>query len=107
MRGLKQDRSASIVITGHAFVQNLRRGHYGLAVDGPVTRRVAVGIQRVGIDDLMPLEEGQASACRPLTRCNRALQHVGRKGAAIPPALRRPAGGETGDQAWDDLGHAA
>ena len=42
MRGLKQDRSASIVIAGHAFVQNLRRGHYELAVDAPVTRRVAV-----------------------------------------------------------------
>jgi transposase-like protein len=27
MRGLKQDRSARIVIAGHAFVQNLRRGH--------------------------------------------------------------------------------
>jgi IS6 family transposase len=37
MRGLKQDRSASIVLAGHAFVQNLRRGHYELAVDEPVT----------------------------------------------------------------------
>jgi hypothetical protein len=26
MRGLKQDRSARIVIAGHAFVQNVRRG---------------------------------------------------------------------------------
>jgi transposase-like protein len=42
MRGLKQDRSAKVVIAGHAFVQNLRRGHYGLAVEEPVTRRVAV-----------------------------------------------------------------
>jgi len=30
MRGLKRDRTASVVITGHAFVQNLRRGHYEL-----------------------------------------------------------------------------
>jgi transposase-like protein len=44
MRGLKQERSASIVIAGHAFVQNLRRGHYELAVDEPVTRRVAVAL---------------------------------------------------------------
>jgi transposase, IS6 family len=42
MRGLKQDRSAKVVIAGHTFVQNLRRGHYGLAVEEPVTRRVAV-----------------------------------------------------------------
>ena len=33
MRGLKQDRTASVVIRGHAFIQNLRRGHYELGVD--------------------------------------------------------------------------
>jgi len=33
MRGLRTDRTASIVIRGHAFVQNLRRGHYELGVD--------------------------------------------------------------------------
>jgi transposase-like protein len=33
MRGLKQDRTASVVIRGHAFIQNLQRGHYELGVD--------------------------------------------------------------------------
>jgi transposase, IS6 family len=33
MRGLKQDRSARVIIQGHAFIQNLRRGHYELGVD--------------------------------------------------------------------------
>ena len=33
MRGLRTDRTASIVIRGHAFVQNLRRGHYELGVE--------------------------------------------------------------------------
>jgi transposase-like protein len=33
MRGLKQDRTASIVIQGHAFIQNLRRGHYELGMN--------------------------------------------------------------------------
>jgi transposase, IS6 family len=33
MRGLKRDRSASVIIEGHAFIQNLRRGHYELGVD--------------------------------------------------------------------------
>ena len=33
MRGLRTDRTASIVITGHAFIQNLRRGHYELGVE--------------------------------------------------------------------------
>jgi transposase-like protein len=49
MRGLKQDRSASIVIAGHGFVQNLRRGHYELAVDEPVTRRVAVAFSELAL----------------------------------------------------------
>jgi transposase-like protein len=33
MRGLKRLRSARVICTGHAFVQNLRRGHYELVVD--------------------------------------------------------------------------
>jgi IS6 family transposase len=33
MRGLRTDRSASTVIRGHAFIQNLRRGHYELGID--------------------------------------------------------------------------
>jgi transposase-like protein len=44
MRGLKQDRSARVVIAGHALVQNIRRGHYELAVETPVSRRVAVAL---------------------------------------------------------------
>jgi transposase-like protein len=33
MRGLKQGRSARVVIAGHAFVQNVRRGHDELGVE--------------------------------------------------------------------------
>jgi transposase-like protein len=33
MRGLRTDRTAAVVIAGHAFVQNLRRGHYELGLD--------------------------------------------------------------------------
>jgi transposase, IS6 family len=33
MSGLKRDRTASVIMRGHAFVQNLRRGHYELGVD--------------------------------------------------------------------------
>jgi hypothetical protein len=49
MRGLKQDRSARVVIAGHAFVQNLRRGHYELAVDEPTSRRVAVAFDALAL----------------------------------------------------------
>jgi transposase-like protein len=47
MRGLKQDRSAEVIIAGHALVQNLRRGHYELAVDEPTNRRVAVAFDEL------------------------------------------------------------
>jgi transposase, IS6 family len=33
MRGLKTDRTSQTVISGHAFMQNLRRGHYELGVE--------------------------------------------------------------------------
>ena len=41
MRGLRSDRTAQTIITGRAFVQNLRRGHYELAIDVPPALRVA------------------------------------------------------------------
>jgi hypothetical protein len=47
MRGLNQDRSASVIIAGHALVQNLRRGHYELAVEEPTRRRVAVAFDEL------------------------------------------------------------
>ena len=43
MRGLKILRSAQVVSTGHAFIQNVRRGHYELGVDvSPMNRLPAV-----------------------------------------------------------------
>ncbi len=41
MRGLKRDRTATVIVAGHAFIQNLRRGHYDLGTDVPATSRVA------------------------------------------------------------------
>jgi hypothetical protein len=49
MRGLRKERSTSIVIAGHAVVQNLRRGHDELAVDEPVIRRVAVAFSELAL----------------------------------------------------------
>ena len=49
MRGLKQDRSARVVIAGHGFVQNLRRGHYELAVGEPVNQRMAVAFDELAL----------------------------------------------------------
>jgi transposase-like protein len=33
MRGLRTDRTARVIIGGHAFLQNLRRGHYELGAE--------------------------------------------------------------------------
>jgi transposase-like protein len=49
MRGLKQDRSARITIAGHAFVQNIRRGHYELAAEEPGCRRVAAAFDELAL----------------------------------------------------------
>jgi IS6 family transposase len=47
MRGLKQEHSARVVIAGHAFIQNLRRGHYELAVEKRPNRRVAIAFDEL------------------------------------------------------------
>jgi hypothetical protein len=47
--GLKTHRSATVVIRGHALIQNLRRGPYELAVDSAPLFRLATAF-----DELRP-----------------------------------------------------
>jgi len=48
MRGLRTDRTATVVIRGHAFVQNVRRGHYELGVEARLVRlRVAAAFDEL------------------------------------------------------------
>ena len=47
MRGLKRLASARTIAAGHAFVQNLRRGHYDIVADEPLVNRV-----RLAFDEL-------------------------------------------------------
>ncbi len=49
MRGLKQDCSARVVIAGQAFVHNIGRGHYELAVEAPVHLRLAVAFDELAL----------------------------------------------------------
>jgi transposase-like protein len=49
MRGLKQDRSARVIVAGHAFIQNLRQGHYELAVEEPAIRRLTVAFNELAL----------------------------------------------------------
>jgi transposase-like protein len=41
MYGLRTDRTAQVIISGHAFMQNLRRGHYELGIGLQPMVRVA------------------------------------------------------------------
>ncbi len=41
MRGLKRDRTARVIVAGHASLQNLRRGFYELGTDVPSVSRLA------------------------------------------------------------------
>ncbi len=47
MRGLKTDRTARVVIAGHAFMQNLRRGFYELGVEAEPRLRVAAAFDEL------------------------------------------------------------
>jgi IS6 family transposase len=49
MRGLRTDRSAQVVIAGHAFVQNLRRGHYEIGYDTHPALRVAASFAELAL----------------------------------------------------------
>jgi transposase, IS6 family len=49
MRGLKRLASARTIAAGHAFVQNLRRGHYELTVDMPVHNRIRAAFDQLAL----------------------------------------------------------
>src|SRR5262249_5592201 len=48
MRGIRTDRTAQVIITGLAFMQNLRRGHYQLATE--TSRPVSAGAAFAELD---------------------------------------------------------
>jgi transposase-like protein len=47
MRGLRTDRTAQVVVAGHAFVQNVRRGHYELGLDAEPGLRIAAAFDEL------------------------------------------------------------
>ena len=40
---------ATVIIRGHAFVQNVRRGHYKLAAEEPAIRRLAIAFDELAV----------------------------------------------------------
>ena len=49
MRGLQTDRTAQVIIGDHAFMQNLRRGHYELATEVQPAERVAAAFAELSM----------------------------------------------------------
>jgi transposase, IS6 family len=49
MRGLKQLRCARVITTGHAFIQNIRRGHYELGAEEEVNLRVLAAFDELAL----------------------------------------------------------
>jgi transposase-like protein len=49
MRGLKRHRSVRTVAAGHAFVQNLRRGHYDIATERQTHERLAAAFNELAL----------------------------------------------------------
>jgi transposase, IS6 family len=49
MRGLKRHRSARILAAGHAFVQNLRRGHYDIATRVPARHQLRTAFDELAV----------------------------------------------------------
>ncbi len=49
MRGLKTFQSPQVLAAGHAFVQNIRRGHYEIATDVPLHHRVRVAFDELAL----------------------------------------------------------
>ncbi len=49
MRGLKRLPWAGVISSGHAFVQNLRRGHYELGVDAAPRHRLPAAFTELAL----------------------------------------------------------
>ena len=80
MRGLKQLHCARIISAGHAFIQNIRRGHYQLGAEEVVNLRVpatfdelTLAIWPTWINDLACLDFAQRN--RPAAGAASATSH--------------------------------
>lgn len=73
LRGVNTHRTASVVIRGHAFSQNPRRGHYELAVDAAPGSGFGHRIRRSHAGDLIERPPTLASAWPAIEQRNSAL----------------------------------
>jgi transposase-like protein len=70
MRGLTRLRSARVISTGHAFVQNLRRGHYELGIDTDPPTPARHRVHRTRARHLNPpRRQGRSAPCPSPQQC--------------------------------------
>jgi hypothetical protein len=75
MRGIKTMTGLRVLAAGHAFVQNLRRGHYEIAVDKLARTRLAAAFSQLATTDLRGFPEYQQ--LRPARRRANATNPLG------------------------------
>ena len=69
MRGLKTDRSACVIVAGHAFTQNLRRAHYELGAEARGHKRAeAAFTELLKRSDREPIRSSQPRSPAPTQR---------------------------------------
>jgi len=49
MRGLQTNHTAQTIITGHAFIQNLKRGRYRLGLETPPGLRIGAAFTELAV----------------------------------------------------------
>jgi transposase, IS6 family len=74
MRGMKTIRSLRTVAAGHAFVQNLRRGHYEITAYLPLRDRV-----RAAFTELAPCLCSESATLRPREAARRSINATVRR----------------------------
>ena len=83
MRGLKIDNSARTIIAGHAFIQNIRRGHYELGTNEATALRVMAAFDELTLAiGATPRMNGLAYL--GLAKCNNAVLRWYRMGHQLP-----------------------
>jgi hypothetical protein len=65
MRGLKQLRCAQVISAGHAFIQNIRRGHYELGTEEVINLRVLAAFDELALRSNQPKLRSRLPRLRP------------------------------------------
>ena len=97
MRGLKRLRSARVISTGHAFIQNLRRGHYELGVDTDPKRQLRAAFTELAL----------AIRSQPTQACHARIASTQQRPQEFSPARPFAARGGVDAGSFQDQPHGA